>query len=224
VNCHFQSSASLSPEKVPCFHRRSGCNSTWKTSTENCLQFSGMLIRVIKSGLRRSWIQCTYPRILKNVNLITDFVGILCGIFLFWNAASCRLYLFTLPEDLEPHQYRYENVTCRMTKIFFPFRSLNKLQKTPHIISYTVSWDTHYPVLSGSCLGVLTASAEYQTLPVLSSPLLVVIVSAILPVSDRHCHFSGVRLNLKSRVWNVAKRCVVSCMPATGISPVFLPS
>lgn len=144
---------------------------------------------------------------------------------LFRNAASCRLYLFTLPEDLELYQYRYKNITCRMNKIFFPlFRSLNKLQRTPHAISYTVSWDTHFPFLFGNCLGVPAASAQCQTLPVLISPLLVVIASVILPLSDRHCYFWGARLNWKSRVWNVAKRCVVSCMPATGISPVFLPS
>jgi hypothetical protein len=121
--------------------------------------------------------------------------------------------------QLKIHQYRYENITSRMNNVFSPLlRSPSKLPRTPHAISYTVSWDSHFPVLFRNCLGVPAASAEYQTLPVLSSPLLVVVVSAILPVSDRHCHFSGARLNWKARVWNVAKRCVVSCIPATGTS------
>jgi len=105
--------------------------------------------------------------------------------------------------------------TSHLARIkFFPlFRRLNKLQRTLHAIAYT-----HFPVLFWNCLGVPAASAEYETLSVLSSPLLIIIVSAILPVSDRHCHFSGARLDWKSRVWNVAKHCVVPWMPATGIS------
>jgi hypothetical protein len=77
-----------------------------------------------------------------------------------------------------------------------------------------------YPLSSLACELPRSSCCKcgVSTLPVLSSSLLVGIVSAILPVSDRHCHFSGARLKWKSLVWNVAKRCVVSCLPVTGIS------
>jgi hypothetical protein len=79
-------------KKVPGFH--SGLAATRRGKLPQKIVFNSQACwSIIKSCLHTSWIQCTYPRILKNVNLITDLLKF-CVRYFHWFVYDWRFKFF----------------------------------------------------------------------------------------------------------------------------------